>query len=204
MTHQCPTCDDEFETQRGVSNHHAAAHGESIAVKEAECEVCGDTFEYYPSDRKGVVCSQNECFKEYWSENAPAKDEEVHEKMVSNHEFSEDGLDKLSQAAAENNPMERAENRDKISGEGNGRWVEGSTSEYGPGWEEAKEKVLERDEYQCQNCGKTMDELGQKPDVHHIKPFRTFDEPTEAHDLDNLIALCRSCHRNAEEGNIKV
>jgi len=49
-----------------------------------------------------------------------------------------------------------------------------------------------------------MDELGQKPDVHHIKPFRTFDEPTEAHDLDNLIALCRSCHRNAEEGNIKV
>ncbi|MFC7210350.1 HNH endonuclease [Natronoarchaeum sp. GCM10025321] len=64
--------------------------------------------------------------------------------------------------------------------------------------------ALERDNYECQNCGKGEESLGQNPDVHHQKPVREFEAPAEAHSLENLITLCRSCHRLAEEASIMV
>jgi predicted HNH restriction endonuclease len=44
--------------------------------------------------------------------------------------------------------------------------------------------------------------MGREPDVHHITPVRDFDEPQNAHTLDNVICLCRSCHRLAEIGKV--
>lgn len=41
-----------------------------------------------------------------------------------------------------------------------------------------------------------------EPDVHHIKPVRDFDEPQEAHEMTNLITLCKRCHTSAEWGTI--
>lgn len=38
-----------------------------------------------------------------------------------------------------------------------------------------------------------------KLDVHHIIPVRDFNGDMEsAHDFDNLITLCRSCHKYVE------
>jgi len=51
-------------------------------------------------------------------------------------------------------------------------------------------------------CGKERAETGHEPDVHHIEPVRNFDDPQDAHTLDNVVCLCRSCHRYAEIGEI--
>lgn len=54
----CPTCgDDDFDTKRARNIHHSRAHGESLAVEETTCEECGDRFEYYPSAKLGIYCS---------------------------------------------------------------------------------------------------------------------------------------------------
>ena len=67
---------------------------------------------------------------------------------------------------------------------------------YGPGWPQARDAARARDRYICQSCGQT--ENGRTHDVHHKIPFRTFENPTEANRLDNLVTLCPACHRRAE------
>ncbi|MEM7336492.1 MAG: DEAD/DEAH box helicase, partial [Chloroflexota bacterium] len=78
--------------------------------------------------------------------------------------------------------------------------------DYGPNWQLQRQKVLERDEYQCQTCGAESRE-GAPLHVHHIRPFREFDyipgvneNYLEANKTQNLITLCPSCHRRAEAG----
>ena len=44
--------------------------------------------------------------------------------------------------------------------------------------------------------------MGREPDVHHITPVRDFEDPQDAHRLDNVVCLCRSCHRLAEIGEV--
>jgi 5-methylcytosine-specific restriction endonuclease McrA len=61
-----------------------------------------------------------------------------------------------------------------------------------------------RDGYRCQHCGKTQKQNGRSLDVHHIRPFRLFDNYTDANELDNLISLCMSCHGKAEHGVITI
>jgi len=51
-----------------------------------------------------------------------------------------------------------------------------------------KEQIRQRDNYICQECGKTQEELGRKLDVHHI------DYDKKNNDPNNLICLCHSCH----------
>lgn len=55
-------------------------------------------------------------------------------------------------------------------------------------WQSARQRALARDKV-CQDCG-----LEEKLHVHHIKPVREFEEPLEAHSLDNLVVLCQYCH----------
>jgi predicted HNH restriction endonuclease len=63
-----------------------------------------------------------------------------------------------------------------------------------------RRKVRSRDEV-CQKCG--SDGSDRLLDVHHIDPIRTFEKPEEANTMDNLILLCRSCHRAVEENQAK-
>jgi 5-methylcytosine-specific restriction endonuclease McrA len=79
--------------------------------------------------------------------------------------------------------------------------------ERGEGWPEARRRALERDGFECQQCGLTHEEHKQRDDlfppnkglhVHHIVPFRTFDDPEEANRVANLVCLCASCHREVE------
>jgi 5-methylcytosine-specific restriction endonuclease McrA len=84
-----------------------------------------------------------------------------------------------------------SENR---TGENSPNWKGGYNPYYGPNWREQRRKVWERDDETCQACGQTTDELGQRPSVHHIIPFRECDDYEEANKLSNLVCLCRSCH----------
>ncbi len=67
---------------------------------------------------------------------------------------------------------------------------------YGPNWNQQKQKARERDNYTCQVCGAPEGERAH--DVHHKVPFRSFAGYKEANSLRNLTTLCRSCHRRVE------
>jgi DEAD/DEAH box helicase domain-containing protein len=71
-----------------------------------------------------------------------------------------------------------------------------SEIDYGPEWEAIRQQVLRRDGSRCQVCGYTGP--GQPLHIHHMQPFRSFTTIEAANQLQNLITLCPSCHRQAE------
>jgi 5-methylcytosine-specific restriction endonuclease McrA len=83
-----------------------------------------------------------------------------------------------------------------MSGENNPAWVGGYQPYYGPSWTRARRAARERDNYACQECGKTEDQIDSELHVHHIKPFRLFGSKNHrrANSLSNLICLCPNCH----------
>lgn len=73
-------------------------------------------------------------------------------------------------------------------GEDHPTWQNGkSFEEYGMEFnKELKNKIRERDNYTCQECGKN--ETRRKLDIHHI------DYNKKNNKENNLISLCRGCH----------
>lgn len=72
---------------------------------------------------------------------------------------------------------------------------------YGADWPQQRQAALARDEYRCRFCGAPE---GESPHhVHHKKPLRAFNSLQEANRLDNLVTLCPTCHRLAENA-VKV
>lgn len=88
----------------------------------------------------------------------------------------------------------------KRGGPANPHWKGGKIYYYGPSWNSQRNAARERDNYTCQYCGTTEDELGKQLDVHHIHKFRSFGlaRHEEANNLNNLICLCPNCHIIAE------
>jgi len=41
---ECPTCECVYDTERGMKQHHARAHGESLSGVEVECDICSEVF----------------------------------------------------------------------------------------------------------------------------------------------------------------
>lgn len=72
----------------------------------------------------------------------------------------------------------------------------------GPYWKEQREKAIQRDQERCQVCGISLEDHKEKHGrslaVHHITPEREFDDSIEAHQLENLVAVCLSCHLRVE------
>lgn len=87
------------------------------------------------------------------------------------------------------------------SGENNYNW-KGGYGNYSRDWDEARKQALERDDYECKICGRSdedhQEDFGKSLDIHHIRPARKFDDQEKAHQLSNLITLCRSCHAKWE------
>lgn len=75
-------------------------------------------------------------------------------------------------------------------------------TDYGPLWQEQRQKALERDNFECQFCGREDGENDVGLHVHHQIPYRAFDDDEKAHDLDNLITVCSRCHGRIESGKL--
>jgi DEAD/DEAH box helicase domain-containing protein len=69
-------------------------------------------------------------------------------------------------------------------------------NDYGPGWDQLRERVRQRDGYRCQICG--APEQSRAHDVHHKLPFRLFTSSEQANRMDNLTTLCPTCHHRVE------
>jgi len=94
----------------------------------------------------------------------------------------------------------QAKNTDYIlRGEGHWHYIDGNTCyKRGANWLEQRRAARERDNFTCQHCGKTEAEIGKALDVHHMKPYRLFDDYSTANLLENLISLCPSCHHRED------
>jgi DEAD/DEAH box helicase domain-containing protein len=76
-----------------------------------------------------------------------------------------------------------------------GLWTN-DPNDYGPNWQQQRERARARDNYRCQGCG--APEQGREHHVHHRIPFRAFATLELANQLQNLVTLCSTCHRRAE------
>lgn len=176
------------------------------ATETTECRRCGRAFEDYPSDKDGVYCP--ECVEaadgllptaESSTPTVEVRCEycdstlERHPSRVESGSYGEFcDLDCYGQWLSEN-----------VVGESHHQW-QGGTFPYGSSWWSVRRAALERDDHECQRCGAGTVELGRKPDVHHVVPVRSFDDPADAHRLDNVVCLCRSCHRLVEDGDASL
>lgn len=77
-----------------------------------------------------------------------------------------------------------------------GLWTN-DPNNYGPDWTRQRNLARKRDQYTCQMCG--VIEGSESLHVHHKTPFRSFQSYIYANQLENLISLCASCHKKAEE-----
>jgi len=75
-------------------------------------------------------------------------------------------------------------------GEKSSRWIKDrSLMIYPDEWtDDLKESIRKRDNYICQECGYTKEELGHTLHIHHIDYNKDNLNP------ENLISLCRCCH----------
>jgi DEAD/DEAH box helicase domain-containing protein len=81
-----------------------------------------------------------------------------------------------------------------------GAWTN-DPNDYGPDWPRLRLAVRTRDGFRCRVCG--TPENGREHDVHHKVPFRAFTSVAEANRMENLVTLCHSCHRKAEQ-NVRI
>lgn len=65
-----------------------------------------------------------------------------------------------------------------------------TTARYGDDWDDIRYMVYRRDNFTCQECKKN----NLKLDVHHIVPYLDGG----SNEINNLISLCKSCHRILE------
>ena len=87
----------------------------------------------------------------------------------------------------------------KHSGENCNFWAGGYDEYRGASWYKQRSEARKRDNDICQICGKTKEEEGRHMIVHHIVPFRFFENDyVKANDLINLMCVCASCHGKME------
>ena len=65
-----------------------------------------------------------------------------------------------------------------------------------PRWQKKRLEIMQRDNFTCQYCGATDKEL----QVHHLVYYENMC-PWE-YNGDELITLCKDCHRKAHENNV--
>jgi len=207
-------CSDECR-EEAVSFEGESHPNYSGAKESTECEICETEFEYYPSEKEGLYCS--ECVENAEWRHRPDIEQENHPRWVggqstvscdvcgSTVERYPSGMEGevvLCSRECQSEWLSEA-----FTGDGHPNWEGGGNEAYGAGWAATREAALERDGYTCVLCGTDADDLGRNPDVHHIVPVRTYVEAgshdkTEAHELDNVVTLCPGCHRRSEFGNV--
>lgn len=170
------------------------------------CDICSTDFDYYPSEKEGNYCS--DCVKSEPWRNIPeplfGEEHPTYNSVVVDCSNCGQNIEVRQSELTDKNYCDMncfAEHRSEFQkGEENPNYKQGEyrTSEFYQGkWGKVKKKCKERDDEKCQVCGKEQGII----DVHHIRPVRKFDDPNDAHTLDNVVCLCRSCHMGVDHGN---
>jgi hypothetical protein len=146
-----------------------------------ECQICNKEFLRWPGeverkDRKGLIFCSKDC-QNIWQK----RNQEIRKctNCGNNVLISSKQRRDLEHSFCSRDCLYKWNRR-----ENHPRWHGGYSSEYGRGWKEQRRLTLERDKC-CKNCGRE-DNL----DIHHIIPYQL----SKSNKLDNLLALCKSCH----------
>ncbi len=90
----------------------------------------------------------------------------------------------------------RSEN---IKGEVCSWWKGGKVVYYQGSWARQRRLAKHRDKFTCQICGKQFPPNSRHLDVHHKIAYQLFPSHNEAHELINLVSLCRPCHNTIHQ-----
>jgi hypothetical protein len=194
------SCQYAYRSEEWQGDGHPMWKGGNVTIY---CEFCGDPKEVKPATAKhesrGRFCSRECSYKARRVDRVTVECfwcEETFERvpwLAGRHdrEVCPDG-DCLSEFLSS---IRR--------GEDNPAWEGGAIEYYGPSWDERSSAIRERDGYECVVCGMSQsdhrDEFGSLLPVHHIVPYRNFDDDSRAHADGNLITLCRVCHADLEQ-----
>lgn len=182
------------------------------------CKYCGETFRG-KTGNPNIYCSQEcagkdkppkerfddevweeikkKCSERFTGETNPMKDEETKKQVI----------ERMTETRREQgSPWNEGSGNGMfgVTGSDNPAWRGGEEEYYGESWVKMRRKRREKDNYTCQNCGKSEEDIDRELDVHHITPRREFENVDDANYIENLITLCMSCHRRAEFGDLEV
>lgn len=199
MTEACPKegCEHESPGMSGLGVHWALAHEEIPPWKRQTCDWCGEDFEKCDSQmtEEGSYCSED-CYGKHLSEKITGE-ENPHYKGGRQTFICDQCGESFKKY-----PADRRNGHVFCEYSCFEKWetIHGESRNYGPDWEEIRQKVIERDDRTCtfESCGKTECEDGRGLHVHHIEPFVNFDKVEEANRLENLRTLCAKHHREVE------
>lgn len=188
----CEVCGKVFPFLKGGKNRFCSQECWRAAQRNRvvkSCEVCGKTFDVVPSKAPHVFCCSRACrvkrMHALLTCRQCGKTVEVRRHVVN------DGKNKgfCSYACA----------AEWQKGENHSNWQGGHDKWRGPNWKRQRYEARKRDNYTCQHCGVTEEQLGRPLDVHHITPWREFNgDYKTANRLSNLVSLCPSCHTSCE------
>jgi len=208
--------DDEFSSGKTVYNHFGSfkngceeagvPHEDKPQQKDkvkVECLQCGRERRVYPHRAEkefpdGTSETCGECMDKKQKVSCSWCGEKIirHNYMVQQAENNFCDQECLGKWRSEN-----------IIGEKHPRYKGGTIHEMGKFWSSIREKVIQRDDEKCIECGMNRSEHVEKfnrdINVHHIVPRREFmksDNKTvnDSNEMDNLETLCITCHMQKE------
>jgi 5-methylcytosine-specific restriction endonuclease McrA len=195
----CDFCHESIEVPQYLfakCKHHFCSHACAGKYKRGQiavvCPQCGKSFTVIPARIEKAtepICCSVECLHaRHTIETSCAQcGKPVHRGISNSHGYKHFFCSRECQHVYQGI---------HCRGPNHPRWLHGGPIDYGPAWPAAKRAALNRDRKTCQWCGSK--EKGRL-NVHHLRPFKTFTDPLDAHDLTNLITLCDSCHSKAEK-----
>lgn len=202
----CPTCDDVFDSERGMKVHHSQAHNENIGKVSVICDNCGEEYEEYKSELKRTernLCSRA-CFGE-WQSDEQLEQNNPNWKGIKSEQTCEfcgmkytnyDGREGRSRfCSKECKAKWQSEN---WTGEECPAWKGGHKKYYGDGWQKFRQLIYSKNNGVCQICGKSEEKNGRELSVHHYKRVSSFENIEDAHTEENATLLCRNCHQKVE------
>ena len=68
-------------------------------------------------------------------------------------------------------------------------------------WRHLRKEILERDNYQCRQCGATAEESGFPLEIHHIMAPKGDKELF--YDINNCVTLCKLCHARITQQEVR-
>lgn len=203
-------CDRECYHEFGRPDMQGENNPQHKEKATLQCEVCGDDFEVYQYRADDARFCSSECNRAYLRGRTGEDHPEWEggqveiECLTCGDIFTDYPSHSDREYCSEDCYREAA--KELFAGENNPVWRGGYDGNYGPNWEEQREKVLERDGYTCQDCGTHADDMDRSPDIHHKKRLGWFKEEYDAPEwyrkanrVENLVTLCRPCHADREK-----
>lgn len=171
-------------------------------LKQYVCENCGKTFWARPQDKRGkhIFCSRDCQHKWRTGRTNTTKKKGIYKTCpICGEKFYVYPSEVKKKTCSRKCRIELEKEQGIHSGENCNFWTGGYDQYRGKNWYSQRRLARERDKNTCQLCGKTAEEQGYNMIVHHIVPFRFFENDyKKANSLENLICLCHECHAKQE------